>query len=482
MTIQYVKEIPNDMFIGFNSIGTGSFSDIFSATHVKTNTEVALKISFITNSDEINLMDQEIKINKTLNHPFICKFFTEFDTPHLRILSMELIDGVSALEYVNKRSGLTIPEARQFFTQLLISIEYLHNEAHITHRDLKLENIMIDSHDHIRLIDFGFSSRNLMMSTFCGSIPYCAPEILSGQKYSKESDIWSMGIILYSLIHGILPFQSNNITNLIDMILHANATFPDDFDIDLRDLITRMLIRDPKKRITLDEIKNHPFLRNERIFQIDYKRLFSPSQNKIINSEPDSIYQLKLYKHYTNIKINVNTISPILRKEGSKSLYTSSVHSRKKDLHEKVNLKTDDVNLSIESRKNYSESLNTLIQYAFIPNSKYFLQKYKTRRQLISMTNSFGHMINNNNINDSPNQPELNDNELETKNNQLSTRFRVQSSPHLERIQKNVIKSSTADRLSSLLQPTTKSQFSFKRFHPQLMSLNRKIEISSGLK
>lgn len=125
------------MFIGFNSIGTGSFSDIFSATHAKTKTEVALKISFITKNQQNSQSPIYMQI---------------FDTSHLRIISMELIDGISALEYVNKKSGLTIPEAKNFFTQLLISIEYLHNEAHITHRDLKLENIMVDSHDHIRLI------------------------------------------------------------------------------------------------------------------------------------------------------------------------------------------------------------------------------------------------------------------------------------------------------------------------------------------
>ena len=75
MTIRFINEIPEDMFTNLKSIATGSFSDIFSAVHVKTNTDVALKVSFITNSEEINLMDQEIKINKTLNHPFICRFY-----------------------------------------------------------------------------------------------------------------------------------------------------------------------------------------------------------------------------------------------------------------------------------------------------------------------------------------------------------------------------------------------------------------------
>ena len=102
---------------------------------------------------------------------------------------MELINGISLLDYVNETSGIPISEARYLFVQLIIAIEYLHNEAHITHRDLKLENIMIDYYGHIRLIDFGFSSMKTMMSTCCGTIPYCAPEVLSCEMYTNASDI-----------------------------------------------------------------------------------------------------------------------------------------------------------------------------------------------------------------------------------------------------------------------------------------------------
>lgn len=394
MTLRFIKEIPSDMFTGLNEIGTGSFSDIFSATHVKTNTEVALKVSLTRNVEEINLMDQEITINKTLNHPFICRFFSEFDTEHLRVLSMELIDGVSLLHYVNERGGLSIQEAKNIFTQLVISIEYLHNEAHITHRDLKLENIMIDSHGHIRLIDFGFSTTNPIMTTCCGSIPYCAPEVLISHNYTKQADIWSMGIILFALIHGNLPFYNKNMKTLIQLILNSNVVYPPDFDDDLCDLLSKMLNKDPTKRITLDDIKLHPFIKNEKFLNIDYKRLFSPSQNSN-DSEPESINRLKCYKHDTNIKINMNSVSPIFRKGRTKSLYTPAIYPLKNNLHEKVNLKTDDLDLTIESRKDYSDSLNTLIQSAFDPNSKYNLSKFKIRRGKISMARSCSHMVKN---------------------------------------------------------------------------------------
>ncbi|KAK8898206.1 hypothetical protein M9Y10_000481 [Tritrichomonas musculus] len=394
MTLRFIKEIPSDMFTGLNEIGTGSFSVIFSATHVKTNTEVALKVSLTRNVEEINKMDQEITINKTLNHPFICRFFSEFDTEHIRVLSMELIDGVSLLHYVNERGGLSIQEAKNIFTQLVISIEYLHDEAHITHRDLKLENIMIDSHGHIRLIDFGFSTTNPIMTPCCGSIPYCAPEVLISHNYTKQADIWSMGIILFALIHGNLPFYNKNMKTLIQLILNSNVVYPPDFDDDLCDLLSKILNKDPTKRITLDEIKLHPFIKNEKFLNIDYKRLFSPSQNSN-DSEPESINRLKCYKHDTNIKINMNSVSPIFRKGRTKSLYTPAIYLLKNNLHEKVNLKTDDLDLTIESRKDYSDSLNTLIQSAFDPNSKYNLNKFKIRRCKISMARSCSHMVKN---------------------------------------------------------------------------------------
>lgn len=118
---------------------------------------------------------------------------------------MELIEGTNLLQYVNQNHGLKINEVQNIFSQLIIAIEYLHNELNISHRDLKLENVMLD---------FGFSSiKKNIMSTLCGSIPYCAPEVLKCQTYTKEADIWCLGVILYSLVSGKLPFFCSNLTN-----------------------------------------------------------------------------------------------------------------------------------------------------------------------------------------------------------------------------------------------------------------------------
>lgn len=372
MSHRFIIEIPQDQYSIINQIGSGTFSDIFSATHIKTNTNVALKISLKTNSKEYDkMLEEEVEINKTLHHPFICKFFTEFETEHLSVIVMELVDGVTALDYVNQSHGLPISEVANFFTQLLIAIEYLHDEVHIAHRDLKLENIMIDNSGHIRLIDFGFSTNKSVMSTICGSIPYCAPEVLSGQMYTKESDIWSMGVILYALYDGNLPFFHQNTNTLAALICNNDVKFKNGFDELLKDLLTKILTKDPQQRIKIDDIKLHPFLANERLLQIDYKQLFSPTYNQIHSSR--TVQNIKLTKP-SSIKLgspDSNHTTSQIKKSGFFRLQSSSINfpaQMQEILHEKITLKTDDIDQAIENRKDFAHNLTKLIEYEFLNN------------------------------------------------------------------------------------------------------------------
>lgn len=364
MSHRFIIEIPCDQYSIIKQIGSGTFSDIFSATHIKTNTNVALKISLKTNAEEYDqMLGHEVEINKTLHHPFICKFFTEFETEHLNIIVMELVDGITTLDYVNQTHGLPISEVRDLFTQLLIAMEYLHDEAHITHRDLKLENIMIDDCGHIRLIDFGFSTKKSMMSTICGSIPYCAPEVLSGQLYTKESDVWSMGVILYALYDGNLPFFHSNNNTLAAIICNKDVVFKNDFDESLKDLLTKMLIKEPKQRIKIEDIKNHPFLSQERLLQIDYKQLFSPTQTQ--NHSSSTAQSIKLAKPSSKLGSSINATSQI-RNSGFFRIQSNSINfpAQMPDiLHEKITLQTNDIDLSIENRKDFAHNLTKLIEY-----------------------------------------------------------------------------------------------------------------------
>lgn len=380
MDIGIINEIPQDIFTNLEQIGSGSFSDIFTATHIKTNSKVALKIT-IKNKEEEEYLEKEINIHKSLNHPFICKFFTAIDTEHLNITVMEYVEGPNSLEYVNENSGLPIQEAKSFFAQLIIAIEYLHKK-NVSHRDLKLENIMIDKYGHIRLIDFGFSSLNTIMTTCCGSIPYCAPEILMGENYTNSADIWSLGIILYAFIQGSLPFYHSNIHSLALLICQQEVEFTPIFDEEAKDLLTKMLHKDPEKRISLEEIKSHPFISEDRILKINYKQLFSPREaiyekraslerlntNSFVQPENKPPEPTNIKKSSTCITFNLtinNNLHPQHIYHNRKHHISSNEMAQrltKMALQDKITEETDNIDDRILSRNDFALNLNRFIE------------------------------------------------------------------------------------------------------------------------
>lgn len=382
MDFGLINEVPQDIFTDLEQIGSGSFSDIFTATHVQTNSKVALKIT-IKNEDE-EYLEKEINIHKSLNHPFICKYFTDIDTEHLRIIAMELVDGPNSLEYVNENSGLPMQEAQSFFAQLIIAIEYLHIQ-HVSHRDLKLENIMIDKYGHIRLIDFGFSSLNTIMTTCCGSIPYCAPEILMSENYTNAADIWSLGIILYTFIQGNLPFYHSNINTLASMICQCDVEFEPNFDEQAKDLLEKMLNKDPEKRISLEAIKNHPFISENKLFKMNYKQLFSPREKNYekrnslghINGLETKSLATKMAKQSDPSNIRKSSTCLTFNLAIHNNLHPENIyHTRnshlssnemaqkltKIALQDKITQNTDNVNERILSRNDFAFNLNRLIE------------------------------------------------------------------------------------------------------------------------
>ena len=380
MTLQFLNEISNQTFSDFKQIGSGSYSTIFSATHVPTNSRVALKISLKNDDEEyMKLLYQELDIQKSLNHPFICRYFMNFETEHLIVIVLELIEGINLLDYVNKNKGLKPSEAQNIFSQLIIAVEYLHNECNISHRDLKLENVMLDLYGHIRLIDFGFSSQKQLMTTICGSVPYCAPEVLECQEYTHEADIWSLGIILYCLISGHLPFYHQNISKLACIICRNDPTYPSTFGPLARDLVSRLLIKDPSLRITIEEIKDHAFISNSSIFQINYKKLFSPRKaseddqinddNKVVDTvqnaqieEPNLIIpkiQPSLMRRFSQID-GISQIPPIAKRASNIKFSNSNPNIG--------NDKLGNILPMVRQRRKFSLNTNIAMNSALISN------------------------------------------------------------------------------------------------------------------
>lgn len=247
------------------TLGIGSFGKVKVAEHILTGHKVAIKI---LNRKKIKQMDmeekvrREIKILRLFMHPHIIRLYEVVETPNDIYVVMEYVKAGELFDYIVEKGRLLEDEARHFFQQIISGVEYCHRNM-VVHRDLKPENLLLDSKMNVKIADFGLS--NVMrdghfLKTSCGSPNYAAPEVISGRLYAgPEVDVWSCGVILYALLCGSLPFDDENIPNLFKKIKGGIYTLPSHLSPGARDLIPRMLLVDPLKRITIPEIRQHPW-------------------------------------------------------------------------------------------------------------------------------------------------------------------------------------------------------------------------------
>lgn len=198
------KKIGNYRLI--KTIGKGSFGKVKLAEHIQTSKKIALKILKKSNlhdrPERYIKLQKEIALLNLFDHPHIIKLLEVFESPNHLFLVTEYAENGDLFEIMVKDKRLPEERALKYFREMIYAVEYLHLHD-ICHRDLKLENLLIDSNDNLKIGDFGFAQwmRNDMISTPCGSPHYAAPEVLKCSSYSgKESDVWSAGVILYSMI------------------------------------------------------------------------------------------------------------------------------------------------------------------------------------------------------------------------------------------------------------------------------------------
>jgi serine/threonine protein kinase len=248
-------------------IGSGTFATVSKAVHTLTHCEVALKAipkHILQSMHDFELLQREVNLMKTMDHPYIASFFEVIEDPLMFYLAIEFVPHGTLLDRINSTHGLDELSARRIFSQLAQVLDYLHSQKRIVHRDLKAENILFDARGDIRLVDFGFSKSfsksNPYMQTTCGSPAYVAPEVIRKEPYTALTDVWSAGVVLYATVCGGLPFFGDNLNTLLQAILEETPPLPSDLSPELQSLIRRVLEKDPRERITLPEIWEHPWM------------------------------------------------------------------------------------------------------------------------------------------------------------------------------------------------------------------------------
>ena len=264
-TLKILQNTIENYEIG-KKLGEGTFSKVYIGTHKKTKEKVAIKImsknQIKEESDKIRII-KEINIHKRCHHINIIQQYNIIEKKNLIYIITEYASNGELFDYIVQKKKLYEIEACRLYNQLISGLEYLHKQR-ICHRDLKPENLLLDSNKILKIADFGLSTfynktnKNFQLKTPCGSPCYAAPEMVSGKKYNaSQVDIWSSGIVLFTMVCGFLPFEDDNQKILFSKIARGIFNIPNFISSNCKDLIKKILVTDPKKRYSFEDIKNH---------------------------------------------------------------------------------------------------------------------------------------------------------------------------------------------------------------------------------
>jgi len=248
------------------TIGKGAFSVVKQCIHKKSGNTYAVKIIEKKNINDKLLMNEIDILKKTESHPNIVKLIEVFTQDDNVFIVMELVHGGELYEELISYGPWDESRVYQLFIQVADAVAHLHSK-NIVHRDLKLQNILITPDSKIKLTDFGLSKiRNHhfeLMQTRCGTPTYVAPEVIGGEDYDIRVDNWSLGVILYVLLHCQYPFMGSGIGEIFEQIQNGEPEFPaitkNPLSQEAKDLILNLLQREPSKRLTLNKIPSHPW-------------------------------------------------------------------------------------------------------------------------------------------------------------------------------------------------------------------------------
>ncbi|XP_040594707.1 sperm motility kinase X-like [Mesocricetus auratus] len=259
-----------------NTICQGSFGEVKLACHLLTQTQVALKVLPRTSS----IVTSEIDIMKSLSHPNVIQLYQIISTTVNTYLVMEYASGGGLLDRIQEDGHLQEEEARRLFQQIGSAVHYCHSKG-VVHGNLRPENILVDGEGNIKLSDFGLgvqvSPGQKLHGFFC-SLPFCAPELLQGKDYDgPAADMWSLGVLLYFMTTGCLPFQAPTNPGIKQKILCVKYYCPSYLSANVLNVIGQLLTLDPSKRATIDRIMHHPWLTQGEVPSLEFSLEEFPS-------------------------------------------------------------------------------------------------------------------------------------------------------------------------------------------------------------
>ncbi|KAL6216043.1 hypothetical protein ACLB2K_009270 [Fragaria x ananassa] len=250
-------------------LGKGTFAKVYYGRQIETNESVAIKVISKEQVKKEGMMEQikrEISATRLLRHPNIVQLKEVMATKTKIFIVMEYVKGGELFAKVAK-GKLKEDQARKYFQQLISAVDFCHSRG-VSHRDLKPENLLLDENGDLKISDFGLSSlpeqlrNDGLLHTQCGTPAYVAPEVLRKKGYDgSKTDIWSCGVILFVLLAGFLPFQDENIMKMYRKVFKAEFECPPWFSTEAKRVVSKLLVSDPERRITIPEIMRVPWFR-----------------------------------------------------------------------------------------------------------------------------------------------------------------------------------------------------------------------------
>eukprot|EP00826_Nyctotherus_ovalis_P019162 TRINITY_DN1585_c0_g1_i2.p1 TRINITY_DN1585_c0_g1~~TRINITY_DN1585_c0_g1_i2.p1 ORF type:complete len:582 (+),score=143.91 TRINITY_DN1585_c0_g1_i2:687-2432(+) len=292
-TLQPTEQITLKSFKIICKIGIGAFGSIYKVVHTNTGKIYAMKTiskRYLAKTKQMKYALSESKLLRIVDHPFVIKMYYAFQTPEHIHFVLDYCELSDLSGHIDERQIFTEKEARFYISELILAIEYLHSKD-IVYRDLKPANILIctpaltlGGNGHIKLSDFGLAKQILGQEpprslSFCGSLSYLSPDMLTNKSSHRTIDVYGIGTILYELLSGLPPFYTENPKALINNIKHAKLKIPQYLSTKARSVLKALLDRNPSTRITLPELKQHPFFEKINWDDVYHKKIVPPISN-----------------------------------------------------------------------------------------------------------------------------------------------------------------------------------------------------------